>query len=99
MVYRHERARTDRAAGHFHEGVLRRVVWRCQDLGASSLRALAAARADGTLRSEMRSNAAQKEGGVHSLHSCVVVAICLRSRRDLWSQVPEAWHVIKPRRG
>jgi len=40
-----------------------------QDLGASNLEALNAMRESGRLRFEIRSPAAQKEGGIHGLHS------------------------------
>mmetsp|Transcript_21221 Transcript_21221/g.51934 ORF Transcript_21221/g.51934 Transcript_21221/m.51934 type:complete len:550 (+) Transcript_21221:67-1716(+) len=40
-----------------------------QDLGQQSLQKLARARVTGALRYEERTNAAQKEGGVHDLHS------------------------------
>ena len=43
-----------------------------QDAGLKTLAELVGAGADGSLRVELRSPAAQKEGGVHGLHSYVV---------------------------
>lgn len=43
------------------------IVW--QDVGMRSMAEMHSALADGTLRLELRSPAAQREGGVHSLHS------------------------------
>ena len=40
-----------------------------QDMGMRSMAEMHTALADGTLRLELRSPAAQREGGVHSLHS------------------------------
>ena len=40
-----------------------------QDMGTSSLTALHEELYDGTLRFELRSPSAQKEGGIHDLHS------------------------------
>ena len=40
-----------------------------QDLGAKDLQNLSQMRASGNLRFELRTSAAQREGGVHNLHS------------------------------
>jgi IMP dehydrogenase len=50
-----------------------------QDMGQKSVKSLQAALADGTLRFERRSVAAQVEGGVHGLHSYKEPAIGFRS--------------------
>lgn len=60
----------------FCDRISRSVVCRClilglsgQDVGVRSMAELHAALMDGSLRIELRSPAAQREGGVHSLHS------------------------------
>ncbi|GAG81758.1 unnamed protein product, partial [marine sediment metagenome] len=52
--------------------LVKSLQYAMQDIGMTTMLNLHTAMCDGEVRFELRSHAAQKEGGIHSLHSHII---------------------------